>query len=229
MRPAIEAVLFDYHGTVMQVETGEDWLRGGLRTAGIDLPEADFDRLLPTLIAAGRAGGPAPVRIPAELARAFAERDLTMEQHRTAYTSLLSTVDGVPAELATALYERLLDPATWTPYPDAAPVLTELRRRVIRTALVSNIGFDLRPMLAAADLAELFDEVVLSYEVGADKPNPKIFRLACDRLGVEPERALMVGDHPADGGAVSVGCRALLLPASPVGEVHGLDAVLALT
>jgi HAD superfamily hydrolase (TIGR01509 family) len=229
VRPAIDGVLFDYHGTLMQVEEAEVWLRGGARTAGVDLSDLDIERLLPALLEAGRAGGPPPVRVPDEVARAFAERDLTMEQHRTAYTALLSTVDGVTDGLATALYERLLDPTTWIPYPDAAPVLTELHHRGIRTALVSNIGFDLRPMLAAAGLADLLDEVVLSYEVGVDKPNPKIFRLACDRLGIEPERALMVGDHPADGGAVAVGCRALLLPTSPVNEVHGLDAVLALT
>lgn len=211
----------------MQVEAADDWLRGGARTAGFPLPDAEFERLLPALIAAGRAGGPLPSHVPDEYAQLFAERDLSMERHRGAYTGLLSTVDGVTPELATALYDRLLDPTTWVAYPDAAPVLAELRNRGIRTAMISNIGFDLRPMLAASGIAELLDEVVLSYEVGAQKPDPKIFRLSCDRLGVEPERALMVGDTAADGAAVAVGCRCLLLPASPVGEVHGLDAVLA--
>jgi HAD superfamily hydrolase (TIGR01509 family) len=229
VRPPIDAVLFDFHGTLMQVEAAEDWLRGGARTAGFALPDTEFERLLPALIAAGRAGGPLPAYVPDEYAQLFAERDLSMEQHRGAYVGLLSTVDGVTPELASALYDRLLDPTTWIAYPDAAPTLTELRRRGIRTAMISNIGFDLRPMLAASGIAELFDEVVLSYEVGAQKPDPKIFRLTCDRLGVEPERALMVGDTAADGAAVAVGCRCLLLPATPVGEVHGLDAVVRLT
>ncbi len=47
-------------------------------------------------------------------------------------------------------------------------------------------------------------------------------------LGVDPERALMVGDTPADAGAVRAGCAALVLPAADPGGVNGLSAAVAL-
>ncbi|EST37052.1 hypothetical protein N566_15070 [Streptomycetaceae bacterium MP113-05] len=48
---------------------------------------------------------------------------------------------------------------------------------------------------------------VLSYEQAVQKPESRIFRIACATLGVEPEEVLMVGDgHRADGGAAAVGC-----------------------
>ncbi|HEY0529988.1 MAG TPA: HAD-IA family hydrolase, partial [Actinoplanes sp.] len=97
-----------------------------------------------------------------------------------------------------------------------------------RVAVVSNIGFDIRPHFAAWGLDSLVDAYVLSYEVGRTKPDPAIFLRACGMLGVDPERALMVGDTPADAGAVQAGCAALVLPAAEAGRCNGLAATLAL-
>jgi FMN phosphatase YigB (HAD superfamily) len=94
--------------------------------------------------------------------------------------------------------------------------------------VVSNIGFDIRPLLDAWQLHELCDAVVLSYEIGCVKPDSKIFLRACGQLGVEPERTLMVGDTAADAGAVSAGCAALIVPAAPPGRSNGLQRALAL-
>ena len=85
------------------------------------------------------------------------------------------------------------------------------------------------PVLDGLGLLGLLDAVVLSYEVGAVKPRPAIFRAALDAVGAAPGEALMVGDHAeADGGAVGCGIRTLLLPMSPAGGTHGLAAALAL-
>lgn len=43
-------------------------------------------------------------------------------------------------------------------------------------------------------MTRLFDEVLVSAEIGAEKPNPVIFEAACARLGVDPVEALVVGD-----------------------------------
>lgn len=125
--------------------------------------------------------------------------------------------DAVPAHLAD-LWERR----------DTLPVLRALRDAGVKVAMVSNIGFDLRPLSAALGLADLVDAYALSYEVGACKPAPEIFRAALSDLGVAPRDALMVGDTPADAGAAALGCRCLILPASPPDAVHGLRAVLDL-
>jgi FMN phosphatase YigB (HAD superfamily) len=95
-------------------------------------------------------------------------------------------------------------------------------------AVVSNIGFDIRPLMDDFGLADLVNVYTLSYEVGRCKPEPGIFYAACAALRVDPERALMVGDTPADAGAAAAGCSALVLPASPPGALHGLGAVLGL-
>lgn len=95
-------------------------------------------------------------------------------------------------------------------------------------AVVSNIGFDIRPHFEAWGLAGLVDAFVLSYEVGRCKPDPGIFLRACGMLGVDPERTLMVGDTPADAGAVAAGCAVLVLPAAEAGRANGLGAVLDL-
>ncbi|MEK8105188.1 HAD family hydrolase [Micromonospora sp. M12] len=63
---------------------------------------------------------------------------------------------------------------------------------------------------------------------GRCKPDPAIFWRACGMLGVESEQALMVGDTPADAGAVAAGCSALVLPAAEPGRENGLGAVLDL-
>jgi HAD superfamily hydrolase (TIGR01509 family) len=94
--------------------------------------------------------------------------------------------------------------------------------------VVSNIGFDLRPLAEALGFAAHIDAYVLSYELGRCKPDPAVFISACAALGVAPEHTLMVGDTPADAAAVATGCRAYVVPAAPPGTENGLSAVLTL-
>lgn len=215
MRGVYEAVLFDVAGTLAIPEERDAWLRA----VGADPALAE------ALERVGRPGGPYPATVPDALAEAYNNRDASPERHRAAYTGLLATV--VDPALATALYERILVPEGWSAYPDAAPTLKALKARGIATAAVSNVGFDLRPVLAGLGLLEDLDVVVLSYEIGAVKPDPDVFFMACDALGAEPERSLMVGDNrEADGGAMDAGLGFLHLPMTPPGAPHGLAAVL---
>jgi HAD superfamily hydrolase (TIGR01509 family) len=220
------AVLFDFHGTLAQVEDAVTWVREAARTVGHELDRIRATALADRLVTAGRAGGPPPSRMPPHLAELYADRDLYEYAHRAAYTGLLQTVDCGIVGLVEALYERLLTPDGWRAYADTLPTLRALRAAGIAVAVVSNVGFDIRDICAVLGFADLVDEFVLSYEVGRCKPDPAIFGLACDRLGVEPERALMVGDTPTDAGAAAAGCRALIVPAAPPGAVNGIAAAL---
>ncbi len=228
-RRPVQAVLLDFHGTLAQVEEPRDWVLAAAATCGLQLDRVRATALADRLLTAGRAGGPLPARVPPGLAELWADRDLYEHAHRGAYTGLAATVDAGIDGFAEALYERVLVPAGWVPYPDTKPTLTALRQAGVRVAVVSNIGFDIRPFFDAWGMADLVDAFVLSYEVGRCKPDPAIFWRACGMLGVDPEQTLMVGDTPADAGAVAAGCAALILPAASPGRPNGLGSLLDLT
>ncbi|MFI1988728.1 HAD family hydrolase [Actinoplanes sp. NPDC020271] len=224
----VEAVLFDFHGTLAQVEDPVTWVVAAAAACGAALDHAKATILADRLVTAGRAGGPLPHRVPPQLAEHWADRDLYEHSHRAAYTGLASTVHTDVEGLADALYDRLLAPDGWLPYPDTEPTLRKLHDAGIKIAVVSNIGFDIRPHFAHWGLDGLVDAFALSYEVGRTKPDPAIFLRACGMVGADPERTLMVGDTPADAGAVKAGCAALVLPAADAGHTNGLSATLAL-
>ncbi|MFF4689808.1 HAD family hydrolase [Streptomyces sp. NPDC001307] len=104
-----------------------------------------------------------------------------------------------------------------------------LRDQDLRIGIVSDFAWDLRVHLAHHGLADLFDACVITYEMGREKPDPRLFRKACADLGTDPRTTLMVGDNPSrDGGATACGLRAYILPAEHRTGPHGLDQVLGL-
>jgi HAD superfamily hydrolase (TIGR01549 family) len=227
-RRQVDAVLFDFHGTLAQVEDPVAWVIAAAAACGTELDRGKATILADRLVTAGRAGGPLPRRVPIHLAEHWADRDLYEHSHRAAFTGLAETVSTDVEGLADALYDRLLGPQGWLPYADTLPTLRVLRDAGVKVGVVSNIGFDIRPHFAAWGMDTLIDAFALSYEVGRTKPDPAIFLRACGMLGVDPERTLMVGDSPADAGAVQAGCAALVLPAAEPGRSNGLGATLAL-
>jgi len=225
---AVEAVLFDFQGTLAQVESPVARVVAAAADCGVTLDRGRATVLADRLATVGLIGGPVPRRVPPQLAEVWAERDLYPHAHRAAYVGLAGLVECDVDGLAEALYERLLRPDGWRPYADTAATLRALRAAGIPVGVVSNVGFDLRPLFQAWDLADLVSGWTLSYEVGRCKPDPAIFLRACGALGVDPERTLMVGDSPADAAAVLAGCAVLVLPPGDPGADHGLSAVLAL-
>lgn len=83
----------------------------------------------------------------------------------------------------------------WQAFPEAARVLAETRLRGYRVGLVSNWGPTGDDVLDQTGLRPFVETVVFSYACGKLKPDPGIFRLAAERLGVEPAECLMVGDN----------------------------------
>lgn len=227
-RRRFDAVLMDFHGTLAQVEDPIAWVRAAALARDVTLDRGRATVLADRLVTAGRAGGPVPYRIPPELAELWATRDLYPESHRAAYTGLAATVDSGIDGLPDELYERCVRPEGWIAYRDTVSTLTALRSAGRPIAVVSNVGFDIRPITDALGFGGLIDEYVLSYEVGRCKPDPAIFSKACAAVRSDPERTLVVGDTLADAGAARLGCVALILPETPPGSAHGLSAVLDL-
>ncbi len=221
----LDAVLFDFSGTLFRLEEDESWF-AGMALDTHDNREIDGHvqaELMRRLTApTGRS-----VSMTPEALQAWMNRDLAPHLHREAYLHVLRE-SGLARHHAESLYGKVIDPDSWTPYPDTKPVLDGLHRRGIKTAVVSNIAFDVRPAFHRLGGAAHVDEFVLSFEVGAVKPDPAIFQAALDRLGVPAPRALMVGDSDeADGGARALGCAFALVDPLPTGErTDGLIAVL---
>jgi len=224
----LDAVIFDFHGTLATTQPPVTWVGAALVQLGVTLEHGRLTVLADRLATSGGLPGVAHrgARVPVHLAEVWADRDLSEYAHRSAHIGLASTVDSGVEGLAEAVYERVLTPEGWVVYPDAVPTIKALQAAGVAVGVLSNIGFDIRPHLAAWGLGDL--PVTLSYEVGLIKPDPKIFFRACAALGAEPERALMIGDTPADAGAVHAGLRALVLPAAEPGQANGLNAALNL-
>lgn len=92
-------------------------------------------------------------------------------------------------------YEHFAEAGVWELYPDVIDVLKQLHREFHLT-IVSNFDGRLRVILEHLGIAKYFGHVFVSSEVGADKPDPEIFRRAVKSLGLRPRNALHVGDDP---------------------------------
>jgi putative hydrolase of the HAD superfamily len=100
-------------------------------------------------------------------------------------------------------------------WDDSIPVVRELRTRGVKTALVSNCSHSTRRIVDRLGLDEVFDEIILSFEVGLRKPDPAIYREALGRLDVEPDRAVFVDDQQEYcDGAAAIGIETYLIDRS---------------
>ena len=103
---------------------------------------------------------------------------------------------------------------------DAAEVLGTLKGRGYRVAVVSNADGRVRGLLEGAGLAPLLEFVVDSAEIGVEKPDPRIFHAATDRLGIAPAACAYVGDiYEIDVvGAERAGLSGILIGHGPAPE-----------
>lgn len=115
-----------------------------------------------------------------------------------------------PRELSEE-YDRLFGHYV-QPFEASKPVLVELRRRGYRTGIITNgVAILQNTKLHASGLRPYLDIAVVSGDVGIKKPDPGIFRLTAQRLGVRPGDCLYVGDHPVNDieGALGAGMQAV--------------------
>jgi putative hydrolase of the HAD superfamily len=98
-------------------------------------------------------------------------------------------------------------------YDDSLEVVRALRADDVPTALVSNCSHNTRPIVDRLGLEREFDAVILSFEVGAMKPDPAIYREALARLDEpDPSRSVFVDDQVRYcDGAASIGLQTFLI------------------
>lgn len=130
-----------------------------------------------------------------------------------------------PSHFAAAeLYDRFSRADAWRVTDGADEVLSELRARGLKLAVISNWDERLPVLLERLDLARHFDAVIVSALVGVEKPHPRIFETALTALGVASFRTLHVGDSRKDDveGAEAAGLCALHFAPGGGGDLTSL-------
>lgn len=212
-----KAVIFDFSGTLFRCEDTISWLGAALDQAGIGASDSEIAEAAARLEATGGQPGAHPsIAVPPRLAELWARRDSSAAAHRAAYSALIDEAALPWPGLTDMLYDRHAVPGAWWPYPDTVAALRLLADRGVPVAVVSNIGWDLRPVFRHHDVDPMIRGYLLSFEEGLVKPDPRIFHKACELLGHEPPDVLMVGDDQiADAGATAIGCAFRLVPHRP--------------
>jgi putative hydrolase of the HAD superfamily len=197
----VDAVLLDAFGTLVAMEPPAPRLRGELAARGF---EVDDDR-----VAAGFRA-----EVAYYLEHQLEGRDAeSLDDLRDRCATVLREALAVPGlDVATAR-AAMLAAIRFTPFPDAAPALDELRARGLRMIVASNWDCSLPDVLRGAGLHELVDGVVTSADAGARKPDRRLFETALALARCAPDRAVHVGDSPSGdvAGAARAGIRAVLL------------------
>jgi putative hydrolase of the HAD superfamily len=148
-------------------------------------------------------------------------------------------IDDEAVDLARRVYDEFGRSSRWRLYDDVVPAFRRLRDRGLRIGLISNWDGRLVRLMGELGVGGMLDAIVSSADVGLRKPDPRIFELACDRVGVSTADAAHVGDHQyADVlGATAAGMRAVLIDrhgsdlppqSAPIATLDELEAALGI-
>jgi putative hydrolase of the HAD superfamily len=133
----------------------------------------------------------------------------------------LARLDASPGDVEEIVaIRRSITRQGLVPVPGAVETIVELRKRGFRIGLITVCSDDVPRLWPETPFHGLFDAEVFSCSVGLKKPDPRIYQLACEQLGVEPSEAVFVGDGANDelAGAERAGMKAVGVE-SPGGEL----------
>jgi putative hydrolase of the HAD superfamily len=216
----IRVVTFDAAGTLIRlIRPPGVTYADSARSFGYDL---DPDRLQASFQAAWRSLAP-----PQETAGPRADDDrawwkelvrLTMRQAGYRLEAFDAYFDCV--------YKTFAQPGIWELFPDVPCLLAELGRLKIRLGVISNFDRRLYTVLGHLGILQAFENVIISSEIGASKPAPRIFLEAARRFQVDPAEILHIGDNVDvdEKGARAAGCKGFVVDH----QSNRLEAILSL-
>lgn len=161
--------------------------------------------------------------------------DARRERFRRVFEAIGIRLTAADADAVAAAYRTGYVPS-WRAVEGAVELVTAIRKHSRVGVISNNLIEETREKLVFCRLAPLVDVVVVSGDEGVSKPDPRIFRIALERLGTASAQTVMIGDSwNADiVGAARAGIRAVWynparkpMPAEPpdVGQVHALVPV----
>lgn len=179
MVPRYKALIFDLFGTLVDVFSMRAHDIATATMADIlHIPLPDFEPLWGAGTYTQRSNGTF-VSIEENLVYICHQRNIPMHEQRI-------------QQAAEVRYD--FTRVALTPKPAALQLLMSLKQEGYRIGLISNCAPDVPLLWHTTALVELINVPIFSCEVKMKKPDPRIYHLACERLGFTPEECLYVGD-----------------------------------
>jgi putative hydrolase of the HAD superfamily len=197
----IKAVLFDMGGTLVKAEPTAETYSRILKAHGIELPVEEI------AVAWERAKKSLDFRKMLELGASF-----WVKINLLILENLGIKHDALP--LAEAMDREWWKYASVSLYPEALMLLRELKGKHVKIGIVTNgLQADVKKVLSKLNLEGFFDVEASIDAVGKMKPEKEIFIYAVEKLGLQPQEALFIGDDTEIDykGATKAGLRALLI------------------
>ncbi len=188
---APKAIFFDAVGTLLYLpkSVGYHYAHAG-RTVGLSLDSRALDA------AFQRVWQKMPPRPATKLPRENDDKGWWRElAYRVMEEVAPQTNDLDRDAFFEVAYEHFAEAGVWELYAEVEEVLEQLQTR-FQLAVISNFDGRLRMILEQLGLSRFFRAIIISSEVGADKPDSFIFKRALDLAGVDATQALHVGDDP---------------------------------
>jgi len=187
----IKAILFDAAGTLFYLTktVGDHYAYVG-REIGLDLNAQELDRAFHT------AWQEMPRRSAIEGPRENDDKGWWRELVGRVIDQVAPSLSEFDRDnFFEIAYEHFAEAGVWKLYPEVLDVLEQLRER-FQLAVISNFDGRLRFILQNLGISKYFANVFISSELGADKPDPEIFRRASKVMHLDANEIIHVGDDP---------------------------------
>ena len=220
----IRAILFDAAGTLFSLTktVGDHYAYVG-REVGLDLDARDLDRAFHT------AWQATPQRFATDGPREDDDKGWWRELVGRVFDQVapsLSEFDG--DNFFEVAYEHFAEPGVWELCPEVPQVLEQLRSH-FQLAVISNFDGRLRLILQHLGIAKYFAHIFISSELGADKPDPEIFRRAITIMHLKAHEVLHAGDDPERDWKAAAAAGLLVFRLDrPLNSLHDLVTTLSL-
>ena len=154
-------------------------------------------------------------KITEEVYERYLKKEISFEEQRISRIQKIYEMYGleISKDLAREKfkdYQKVYE-ENWIVFEDTVEVLNKVKDRYKLGIISNGDGKQQKRKLEHTGITKYFTKIIISGDVGASKPDRRIFEIACERMGVKPEESIMVGDkYKTDiEGALNAGLNAI--------------------